>query len=305
MSDTRPIRYHSPFLRWDELSSVRARRLGDQKWSQEAHGDWFSTDGWSVADHASVAQSALRSKVLAATLLGYLDFTVRLEEDCIVPACRDLALGHLGIERESEIVRDALRVQCDEAFHALMCEQLAQHVVASTGLSRVSFPDHLFFSAVESLRPREGSAVDAAQYRFCVAVVAETVITDSLHKDWSDSRLRPEVRELLRNHYNDELRHAAFFSKMLRLAWPRWSPAARDALTPVWPELVAAFTRADGEIAMTTLRMAGFGSEEAGIIAAESLARSSAPARSSSQRLAVLSLRRAGVPGFAASQDQL
>ena len=92
----------------------------------EVSGDWFSEQP-GISNHPLVLEAGRRDVVLAALLTGYLDFTVRLELTSIVSVTRDLVMRRLGADYGAVIVRDALRVQCDEAFHALLCEELAEH----------------------------------------------------------------------------------------------------------------------------------------------------------------------------------
>jgi len=209
--------------------------------------------------------------VLAATLLAYLDFTVTLESECIGPTCRDLALGKIGAVYDADLVRDALRVGCDEAFHALLCEQLADYVLRSSGVPRPRVGEHHYLHRVRELLAHTVGPT-REQFAFCAAVVAETVITKSLSHDWQNADLRPEVRSFLQEHYRDEARHTVFFTQCLRVAWPQWPAAVRAAIAAVWSDLLSAFTGVDFETAAATLVAAGFSPDEACRIVAESCA---------------------------------
>jgi hypothetical protein len=289
--------YKSPFARWSAQSSVRTLVVDRGQWRQDAAGNWFSVEDWdAVISHPEVAGVGRQQQVLAALLLGYLDFTVRLEACCIGPVCSDLAMRRLAADCGAEVVRDALRVQCDEAFHALMCEELAGHTSQATGLNPRDFPEHRFFRRVRELAALARGRMSEEQYAFCVAVVAETVITDSLQKDWRDSGLRPEVRDVLLNHYKDEVRHSAFFSQLLGLLWPQWPEAARAAMAPLWPELVQAFLRVDTEVVTVAVEKAGFPAVQAARIVSESLGAESWRAeRGASIDLTLRALKKAGV----------
>lgn len=291
--------YKSPFTRWSEQSSVRAVAVNNGQWRHDAAGNWFSVEDWrAVIDHPEVAGAGRQQQVLAAMLLGYLDFTIRLEASCIAPVCGDLVMRRLAADCGAEIVRDALRVQCDEAFHALMCQELAEHASQVTGLDPRGFPEHTFFRRVRELAPRTHGLMSQEQYTFCVAVVAETVITDSLGKDWRDDGLRPEVRDVLLNHYRDEVRHSAFFSQLLSILWPQWPETARAFMAPLWPELVRAFLQVDMEVATVAVEKAGFSAGQAARIVAESLgAGARGPERGASVELTLRALKKAGVLG--------
>ena len=108
---------------------------------------------------------------------------------------------------------------------------------------------------------------------FCAAVVAETVITKTLLKDWNDQALRPEVREFLLQHYRDELRHSAFYGQVLGQVWPQWDEDLRRALAPHWSALTLAFVEPDPQLSLAALAQAGFSDREAWRITAECQAR--------------------------------
>ncbi|HVE81368.1 MAG TPA: diiron oxygenase [Myxococcales bacterium] len=285
------IDYRSPFDQWDEKAAVRTMPTGAGRWAADAEGDWLSAESWSVASHPEVVASGRRQPVLAALLLGYLDFTLQLETHHIAPVSRDLVLRRLGAAYGDAVVRDALRVQCDEAFHGLFCEELSAHVASVTGLPRGTFPEHLFFRRVRELSARACGPMTAPQYQFCVAVVAETVITDLLQKDWRGDGLRPEVRHVLLQHYKDEARHSTFFSQVLQLVWPQWPERTRAAMAPLWAELVRAFLAVDAALVTRALEMTGFSPGEARQI----IAGAAAEERGASVTLTLKALRRAGV----------
>ncbi len=285
--------YRSPFDKWDVHASVRSMAL-QGGWPRESPGDWFTAGPGCVADHPDVAASGLRPAVLASLLLAYLDFTVRLASECFSPVCVDLALRRLDAVYEDAVALDAQRVQCDEAFHALMCGALAGHVAGSTGLREARFPEHLFFRRVRELGWERGP-LGPAQYAFCVAVVSETIITDSLQKEWRSAGLRPEVRDVLQHHYRDEVRHSAFFSQALALVWPQWPAAARAAMAPLWPQLVRAFVQVDEDMSVAALVLAGFSAEDARRITTQTLAPLDTAERGASFTLTLRALGRAGV----------
>jgi len=232
--------------------------------------------------------------VTVLLLFGYLDFTLRLEASYIGPICRDLALGRVQGQYGRDLVCDALRVECDEAFHALLSEKLAIHVSQVTGVPRPEFPEHFYFRRVRDLR-RLVPTMTEEQFNFCVGVVSETVITRSLLEDWRDGALRPEVRNLLHHHYRDEARHSVFFTEALRVIWPQWSRDVHAAMCPVWAELVSAFLRADSVVAHTVLRAAGLGEADANRIVSESHEQEGKhPERSASYALTLAALGKVG-----------
>ncbi len=286
--------YRSPFTTWIDKAAVRSMPMAH--WIAAGSGQWFPADQWSVAAHADVAASGRGELVVAGLLLGYLDFTIELESSCVGPASRAVALGRLDAGYDHEVARDALRLQCDEAFHALLCQELRQHVCSQTGLPAVRIPEHRFIRHVRELRELLDGTVPAEQVEFCAAVVAETVITKTLLKDWNDEELRPEVREFLLQHYKDELRHSAFYGQALGQVWPQWSAATRAALAPHWAGLALAFIEPDPELSLAALAQAGFAAPDAWRITSACHARAVAALDQRASLDATLrALRKAGV----------
>jgi hypothetical protein len=289
-----PQAYRSPFTTWIDKAAVRSMPMAH--WMSTGAGQWFPADEWSVAAHPDVVASGRGELVVAGLLLGYLDFTIELESSCVGPASRSVALARVGARYDDEVARDALRLQCDEAFHALLCQELRQHVHAQTGLNPVRITEHRFIRHARELRERLAPAVPAELVDFCAAVVAETVITKTLLKDWNDQALRPEVREFLLQHYKDELRHSAFYGQVLGQVWPQWDEALRHALAPHWSALTLAFVEPDPQLALAALALAGFADREAWRITAECQARAVAALdQRASVEATLRALRKAGV----------
>lgn len=287
--------YRSPFGQWDEYSSMRPGAGRRHQPSCEPSGDWFCEHP-GISDHPLVLEAGRRDAVLAALLVAYLDFTVHLELTSIITATRDLVMRRLGADYGAAFVRDALRVQCDEAFHALMCSDLAEHAARITGIQRLGFPEHHFFHRVRELSARIEGVVDQAQFAFCVAVIAETVITDSLFRDRRDAALRSDVRAVLSQHYRDEIRHTIFFSEALKIIFPQWATAVREAMAPIWQELVLAFLHRDEEVTATALIKAGLSDCTARRIVADGLTGDGGlAARNASVHSTLRALTRAGV----------
>jgi hypothetical protein len=257
---TQPL-YRSPFALWKEKAAVRSMPLAP--WIVPGEGRWFPNDPWSVAAHPTVTASGRAHLVAAELLAAYLDFTIQLESMCVGPVSRDIALGLVGAEYPDELARDALRVQCDETFHALLCHELRRHVVDYAGIAAPRVAQHSFLRVVSTLREQLAPFAPAASVDFCAAVVAETVITKTLLKDWDEGELRPEVREFLLRHYKDELRHGAFFAQALRIVWPQWDDDVRHAIEPFWSELTLGFLSPDADLALGALEAAGFAAHEA------------------------------------------
>ncbi|AJY39293.1 P-aminobenzoate N-oxygenase AurF family protein [Burkholderia humptydooensis] len=244
--------YRSPFDDWHRAASVRSMPAG--AWLTGGAGAWIADEAGGALSGLA-ARDARRERAAGGLLIAHLSFTVALENALISQVARDIAARALHADYGDEVVADALRVQCDEAYHALLAQELMTRVRAATGADRPRRAPG-FLRHVDRLVATLPS-VDAPVLRFCAAVVAETLITHTLRDDWRDDGLQPDVRTFLRRHYLDEARHSAYFSRLLTLLWPQWPAGVRDALRPQWPGLIDAFLFADARITTDALEDAG------------------------------------------------
>ncbi|APD39562.1 diiron oxygenase [Burkholderia pseudomallei] len=244
--------YRSPFDDWHQAASVRS--MPADAWLAGGAGAWIAPQAGGVLAGLP-ARDARRERAAGGLLIAHLSFTVALENTLISPVARDIAARALHADYDDGVVADALRVQCDEAYHALLAQELMTRVRAATGADKPRRTPG-FLRHVERLAATL-PGVDAPLLRFCAAVVAETLITHTLRDDWRDEGLQPDVRTFLRRHYLDEARHSAYFSRLLTLLWPQWPAGVRDALRPLWSGLIDAFLFADARIAAEALAAAG------------------------------------------------
>lgn len=252
--------YQSPFTDWHRAASVRSMACDD--WLAGPPGHWMPDEPGSVLSHPAL-RGPRQARVAAGLLLASLDFTVKLENQLIARVAHDIAARGLLARYPDAVVADALRVQCDEAYHALLAQELMARVQALTGAAAPRH-GHRFLRHVEQIATAAAAeGVDAALVRFCAAVVAETLITKSLRDDWLDPGLQQDVRAFLHHHYQDETRHSAYFARLLELAWPQWPVHTRRVLAPLWAGLVDAFLMADEDATLDALQDAGLAGDEA------------------------------------------
>jgi hypothetical protein len=285
--------YRSPFRTWEALATVKMKSAHPAAWLKGGAGKWLPDDPWSVAAHPAVPDK-VRPQVSAALLLARLDFTVQLENACISRVARDIAGGALPGEYPEQMVIDALRVQCDEAYHALLALELCAHVEKLAGVGRRRY-EHHFLAQVERLQ-HAAAVTDSIRIAFCAAVVAETVITKMLRDDWHDREVQRDVRAFFMHHCRDEARHSAYFSQALRIVWPQWEPRTRSALQPLWRDLITWFVLPDAAVENAVLVAAGVGNSDAARIVDDCRLRAcAASGRRVSVEATLLSLKRAGV----------
>lgn len=244
--------YRSPFVHWERTAAVRG--------FQSEPFDWDMQGLWVPPGHLALVPNAEFTELLsgpagAALMLGHLHFTARLERELIAPVCSRLASGY-WLEGAG-LAEDALRLQCDESYHALVCLQLASGVRAQANIEQPLFGEPRFLRRVRELREAAGGCISPEDLNFAAAVVSETIVTRTLGEDWRDPTVRGPIRSFLKMHHLDEARHGAFFSQALRLAWRSWNEETRSGVESVWDDLVEGFAGPDLEMMAVAFEAGG------------------------------------------------
>lgn len=89
------------------------------------------------------------------------------------------------------------------------------------------------------------------------AIVSETLISGMLSQIPRDDRLPLSVRNIVRDHAEDEGRHHVYFRTLLTHLWPALGRAERQAVGPLIPAVVYAFLEPD--YAQTAHHLRGIG----------------------------------------------
>ena len=249
--------YRSPLDTWNERAAVRTsprRRIP----AKAANLLFFSPDLVPVAAHPLVRAlpEGVFRQILIQHLYRYLDFTAKLESIVVNQAVLGIALGTAGVWLPTGMRFDAYKIYCDEAYHTLMCADLAAQARVITGVSP-RLPREPFFlrrlAQIQEGIPAEFRSL--AELLF--VIVSETLISATLAEVPDSADVISAVRETVSDHAGDEGRHHAYFAMFLKLLWGQLTPAERDR-AGVWvPRLADAFLQPD--VAAIRDELAGYG----------------------------------------------
>jgi hypothetical protein len=240
ISDREPVHYDykSRLSDWDSRAGVRAgpRRLLDE----EATGKvYFSTPLVPLIRHPLIVKlgpEAERS-LLIYHLYSYLDFTASFEIEVVNRGAQRIAFGKSGIDLPGEMLFDAYKIYCDEAYHSLFSIDLKVQIEAATGIKALpyNFGDFL-------RRLRKAHAAVPSNLRgisgLLFVIVFETLISSTLNKIPKDEQVITAVRKMIADHADDEARHHAFFSSLLDVLWPQLSKRQKSILGPILPHFI-------------------------------------------------------------------
>ncbi len=261
--------------RWDERASVRRtpRRVLT---SAGAEAVFFPPELYPVVDHPLVSELGpdIRRQLLIQRLYDYLDFTTELEALAVIPVAIKISRNRAGLLIPDQARADAFKIVTDEAWHAQFSHDFIRQVERQTGTRHLNagglaaFVDHL--DRIHEALPWQLRGIEELLF----AVVSETLISSILSDLPQDTRLPDSVRELVRDHAEDEGRHHVYFRSILRHLWPALSASEQAAVGPFLPEIIYAFLEPDYTRAARNLLAAGVRKSQVDQVVRESWPRS-------------------------------
>ncbi|SCF24421.1 P-aminobenzoate N-oxygenase AurF [Micromonospora matsumotoense] len=199
---------------------------------------------------------ALFEQILTQHLYRYLDFTTKLELLVVNKTVLAIANGGVDLHLPDEMVFDAYKIYCDEAYHALFSADLIRQVHARTGLPPQLDERPYFLTQLrrlqESVEPQLRALVE-----LLFVVCSETLISATLAEVPDDPRVDTAVRRSIRDHAADERRHHAYFAAFLKFLWYEMDSGQRRAMARLLPDLLLAFLRPD--LPAIRCELAGYG----------------------------------------------
>lgn len=238
--------YASKLRQWDERASVRAkpRRV---LMTEEASGKlFFPSDLVPIAQHPTLVAlgPAVVRDALVQHLYTYLEFTTKLEHDVVNVVAHRIAHKHVGAEFPADMVFDAYKLYCDEAYHALFSVDFKRQVAAATGIMPDAESTPAFLYQLRMIQDSVAPAMrDLVEVFF--TIVSETLISATLSDIPRDQRVVTAVRDLVADHAEDEGRHHAYFSSVLQVLWPQLTAKQQETIGPLLPQFILGFLEPD------------------------------------------------------------
>lgn len=230
--------YKSRLSDWDSRAGVRAgpRRMLDE----EATGKvYFSTALVPIVRHPLVVRlgpEAERS-LLLYHLYDYLEFTASFEIEVVNRGAQRIASGKSGLDLPGEMLFDAYKIYCDEAYHSLFSIDLKIQIEKATGVKALPYNFGDFLRRLNNAREAVPPHL-ARISRLLVVVVFETLISSTLNKIPKDEQVITAVRNMVADHADDEARHHAYFSSLFDLLWPQLTERQKSILGPSLPHFI-------------------------------------------------------------------
>ncbi|MFF5488115.1 diiron oxygenase [Streptomyces virginiae] len=256
--------YLSRFERWDDLASVRRRPR--RRFAAGEVELYFPPELYPVVRHPLVAAkgSTVVKGLLLQRLYDYLEFTTELETLAVIPVATKISRGRSGLHLPGRMMSDAYKIVTDEAWHAQFSHEFTCEIEAETRVPwslRGSCAPSAFLLRLDEIRgrlPHDLRGVEGLLF----GIVSETLISGMLSEIPRDDRLPLSVRNIIRDHAEDEGRHHVYFRSLLTHLWPALGRAEREAVGPLIPEIIYAFLEPDYAQTACHLRDIGLSGEQ-------------------------------------------
>jgi hypothetical protein len=210
------------------------------------------------------------SSISVQQLYRYLDFTAKLEQVVVNRVVMAIANGYLNPGLPEEMVFDAFKIYCDEAYHALFSYDMLRQVEAATGIPAVSRRAHPFFmERLHRMQHEYGDTATRELLELFFVIVSETLISGLLSQIPASRDVKQSIRGLVRDHAIDEGRHHAYFAELLRVVWARLPEERRRLAALRLPDLIFAFLHPDLPSIRAELMSYGFTRDQTEQVLAE------------------------------------
>ena len=167
--------------------------------------------------------------VLAVHLATLLRFTIWLELNPVLQVARDIFEGRFpGLALPEPTRQIALLIMSDEVSHTDLAFEYLRDLQRSVSLPDLGV-EGVWQQRIEKfISDTPDKLKEIALLAYVLA--SETSITAALDIAPKDSRVQRRIRELLRDHADDERRHHDYFSGILRSLWVATRPSEQTDL---------------------------------------------------------------------------
>lgn len=201
------------------------------------------------------------NELLVRHLYTYLDFTEHLEHSVVNQVAFSLGRSKYGLKIPRNMELDAYKLYVDEAYHAMFSADLAAQVEEATGIRNTYTDSPAFLDKLgrirDSVSPDLRWLVDVL-----FTVVSETLISGTLTRIPSDKRVVQGVREVIKDHADDEAIHHAYFAQLLNFVWPSLSDKEIREVGKFVPDFILGFLEPDYASLRHNLREVGLNAAE-------------------------------------------
>lgn len=203
--------------------------------------------------------------ILVRRLYRFLDATVAFEQDFVNPVARDIAQGDTPFAASKDMRLDALKIYCDEGYHALVSMDLKHQIQELTGVPAPVFTQVPFrrrLADIASTVPDELRTLLPVLF----AIISEASMSIFLGSIPRDTEVVAGVREVVADHAKDEGWHYTYFTRLLPLVWAQIGEQERRVIAPALARLVLAYFQPDPVVVASDLTDCGLNQDEIRVV---------------------------------------
>lgn len=221
---------------WEARSTVRNMGRFAPK-PEDAETALMPTDFIPVVTKpAVVALGPAAARYLSAqSCYRMMEEIALLETDTVGAACNHLANGRHSVQIPTVTRQCALTISTDEAYHAFAAREFVELMSGINGIGPDISPERS--SAYRAMEEAKAELPEEYQgdFRIVALGLAENTITDELVGLTKDTSKDNPYHSVFREHLIDEVRHQAFFRRLLNYLWTSFDPDVRENLTRAIP----------------------------------------------------------------------
>jgi len=226
--------------RWDGAATVRCgpRPLPDLA---NESGDYFPELRQPLAMHPDVAALGPNARrfALVQSAYKYMNDVALTETEVVSRTATAIANGRVAANLPQDFRQIALTVVVDEAYHALVARDFIAAVEAATAIASLPLPDCTELSqAIELAHAKLAPAMHDDFDVMALCIAENTLTKEIVDLSCAGSELAKSFSQVLKDHLADEVRHAAFFQRVLAQHWQDLPTDRRDALAAVLPDFL-------------------------------------------------------------------
>lgn len=176
-----------------------------------------------------------RDFVLVQTFYKFINDVVIFETEIVDKTARSIAKNRFTVPFPRACRYDAMTVVIDEDYHALVALDFLHQTEQMTGIAPLQLPAQIELSRAipAALAQTPGHLRDAVEL-ICVAI-AENTVTHDVAAFSKDDSVKQSIRGLMADHLYDEGRHAAFWTRLVRIYWQSAEEQDRTCIAKILP----------------------------------------------------------------------
>jgi hypothetical protein len=153
-----------------------------------------------------------------------------------------------------------MRILVDEQYHAQYTLDVADQIQDISRIDALPLEFAAHHANLNAVATESG--IDPAWSQFLQVAIFETLITSLLLTVPDDPSLITVVRDTVRDHVADEVRHHAYFTLMFKSFWQRLTQAEQVKVAPALPNIIVRSLAPNTASARLALTEVGLNSQE-------------------------------------------